>query len=92
VMILRSKIPGRSQSAGPLENSPIHRGGGKVSVGGKSRVRQPVLAAQTGFEKYGRKSKRERFLTEMELVVPWVKGAGRTARFGGKRMDGLRWA
>jgi len=31
------------------------------------------LAAQRGFEKYGRKSKRERFLEEMEQVVPWAE-------------------
>jgi IS5 family transposase len=35
-------------------------------------MRQQTLAAQTGFEKYGRKSKRERFLDEMEQVVPWA--------------------
>jgi len=35
-------------------------------------VRQQTLAAQTGFEKYGRKTKRERFLEEMEQVVPWA--------------------
>src|ERR1019366_8241242 len=36
-------------------------------------MRQQTLAAQTGFEKYGRKTKRERFLEEMEQVVPWVE-------------------
>lgn len=36
-------------------------------------MRQQTLAAQTGFEKYGRKSKRERFLEEMEEVVPWAE-------------------
>ena len=36
-------------------------------------MRQQTLAAQTGFEKYGRKSKRERFLDEMEQIVPWVE-------------------
>ncbi len=35
-------------------------------------MRQQTLAAQTGFEKYGRKTKRERFLEEMEQVVPWT--------------------
>jgi len=35
-------------------------------------MRQQTLAAQTGFEKYGRKTKRERFLEEMERVVPVV--------------------
>jgi transposase, IS5 family len=36
-------------------------------------VRQQTLATQTGFEKYGRKSKRERFLEAMEQVVPWTE-------------------
>jgi IS5 family transposase len=31
------------------------------------------LAAQTGFEKYGRKSKREQFLEEMEQSIPWAE-------------------
>jgi len=34
-------------------------------------VRQQTLAAQGSFEKYGRKSKRELFLDQMEQVVPW---------------------
>jgi len=36
-------------------------------------VRQQSLATQTGFEKYGRKSKREPFLDEMEQIVPWAE-------------------
>jgi len=36
-------------------------------------MRQQTLAAQTGFEKYGRKTKPERFLEEMEQVVPWAE-------------------
>ena len=32
---------------------------------------QATFAAQTGFEKYGRKSKREVFLDTMNVVVPW---------------------
>src|ERR1700740_495756 len=36
-------------------------------------MRQQTLAAQTGFEKYGRKTKRKRFLKEMEQVVPWAE-------------------
>jgi IS5 family transposase len=39
-------------------------------------VRQQTLAAQTGFEKYGRKTKRERFLEQMEQVVPWAESQG----------------
>jgi IS5 family transposase len=36
-------------------------------------MRQQTLAAQTGFEKYGRKSKREQFLEEMEQSIPWAE-------------------
>ena len=32
---------------------------------------QRTFAAQTSFEKYGRKSRREEFLNGMEVVVPW---------------------
>src|ERR1700722_16596959 len=32
---------------------------------------QRTLAAQTGFEKYARKSRREEYLNVMEVVVPW---------------------
>jgi hypothetical protein len=35
-------------------------------------VRQQTLAAP-GFEKHGRKSKRESYLDEMEQVVPWAE-------------------
>ena len=34
---------------------------------------QRTLAAQASFEKYGRKSKREQFLDEMDKVVPWTR-------------------
>jgi hypothetical protein len=34
---------------------------------------QRTFAAQTSFEKYGRKSKREQFLDQMNEVVPWVR-------------------
>jgi IS5 family transposase len=34
-------------------------------------MRQQTLASQASFEKYGRKSRRELFLDEMEAVVPW---------------------
>src|SRR5215470_2243604 len=36
-------------------------------------MRQQTLATQTGFEKYGRKSKREQFLEEMEQIIPWAE-------------------
>jgi len=39
-------------------------------------MRQQTLAAQTGFEKYGRKSKREQFLEEIEQIIPWVELQG----------------
>ena len=32
---------------------------------------QRTLAAQTGFEKYARKSRREEFLSVMDVVVSW---------------------
>jgi IS5 family transposase len=34
-------------------------------------MKQQSLASQSVFEKYGRKSRRELFLDEMEQVVPW---------------------
>jgi IS5 family transposase len=34
---------------------------------------QQTLASQLGFEKHGRKSKRELFLDQMEQVVPWIE-------------------
>ena len=34
-------------------------------------MKQQSLAAQATFEKFGRKSRRELFLDEMERVVPW---------------------
>ena len=34
-------------------------------------MKQQSLASQAVFEKYGRKSRRELFLDEMEKVVPW---------------------
>lgn len=36
-------------------------------------MRQQTFAAQASFEKYGRKSRRELFLEEMEQVVPWAE-------------------
>ena len=34
-------------------------------------MKQQSLASQLVFEKYGRKSRRELFLDEMEQIVPW---------------------
>jgi IS5 family transposase len=39
-------------------------------------MRQQTLAAQAGFEKYGRKSRRKLFLDRMNQVVPWMKLEG----------------
>ena len=36
-------------------------------------MKQQTFASQSSFEKYGRKSRRELFLDEMELVVPWTE-------------------
>jgi hypothetical protein len=35
-------------------------------------MKQQTLAMQSGFEKFGRKSKRELFLEEMDKLVPWA--------------------
>lgn len=51
-------------------------------------MKQWSLASQALFEKYGRKSRREQFLDEMEQVVPWsgLQGSGGSAlREGGQR-------
>ena len=34
-------------------------------------MKQRTLAVMTGFERYGKKTRRAQFLEEMELVVPW---------------------
>jgi transposase, IS5 family len=36
-------------------------------------MKQQTFASQSSFEKYGRKSRRELFLDEMERVVPWAE-------------------
>jgi len=36
-------------------------------------MKQQTFASQSSFEKYGRKSRRELFLDEMEVVVPWAE-------------------
>jgi IS5 family transposase len=36
-------------------------------------MKQQTFASQSSFEKYGRKSRRELFLDEMEKVVPWAE-------------------
>ena len=36
-------------------------------------MKQQGLASQAAFEKYGRKSRRELFLDEMERIVPWAE-------------------
>jgi transposase, IS5 family len=42
-------------------------------VGEQIAMRQQSLASQGSFEKYGRKSRRELFLDEMNQVVPWAE-------------------
>ena len=39
-------------------------------------MKQPTLAMMTGFEKYGKKTRRAEFLEEMEQVVPWAELCG----------------
>ena len=36
-------------------------------------MKQQTLAAQNGFERYGKKTRREQFLEEMDRVVPWAE-------------------
>ncbi|HEX3660768.1 MAG TPA: IS5 family transposase, partial [Acidobacteriaceae bacterium] len=36
-------------------------------------MKQQTLAAQSGFERYGKKTRREQFLEEMDQVVPWAE-------------------
>lgn len=36
-------------------------------------MKQQTLAAQNGFERYGKKTRREQFLEEMDQVVPWAE-------------------
>ncbi len=43
----------------------------KSDVQGWMAMKQQTFASQLSFEKYGRKSRRELFLDEMEAVVPW---------------------
>ena len=36
-------------------------------------MKRETFASQSSFEKYGRKSRRELFLDEIEAVVPWAE-------------------
>ena len=36
-------------------------------------MKQQTLAGQSGFERYGKKTRREQFLEEMDRVVPWAE-------------------
>src|SRR5271170_4967543 len=51
-------------------------------------MRQQTLASQGSFERYGRKSRRELFLDEMELVVPWAELLALVAPHYAKAGDG----
>ena len=39
-------------------------------------MKQQTLAAESGFERYGKKTRREQFLEEMDRVVPWAELEG----------------
>jgi hypothetical protein len=43
---------------------------GNVEAGGRTQMRQLTLASQDSFEKYGRQTRREKFLEEMERIMP----------------------
>ena len=36
-------------------------------------MRQITLASQAGFERYGKTTRREKFLAEMDAVIPWAQ-------------------
>ena len=51
-------------------------------------MRQTTLASQGSFEKYGRKSKREQFLENMNAIVPWSDVEGLIERHYPKAGNG----
>lgn len=53
-------------------------------------MRQQTLASQASFEKYGRKSRREIFLDEMEQVVPWSEFLALVEPYYAKAGNGRR--
>jgi transposase, IS5 family len=53
-------------------------------------MRQQTLACQENFEKYGRKSRRELFLDEMNRVVPWAELEGLVKPHYAKAGNGRR--
>ena len=36
-------------------------------------MRQQALASQVSFERYGKKTRREKFLEEMDGIMPWAE-------------------
>jgi IS5 family transposase len=60
-------------------------------------MKQQTLAMASGFERYGKKTRRALFLEEMEQVVPWaelcalieptVRQGGQRPSAGGNRAD-----
>ena len=36
-------------------------------------MRQQTLASQGSFERYGKKTRREKFLEEMDEIMPWAQ-------------------
>lgn len=53
-------------------------------------MKQQSFAAQGVFEKYGRKSRREQFLDEMEAVVSWSAMESQHSS-GAKHRPGMKW-
>jgi hypothetical protein len=53
-------------------------------------MEQRTFASQGSFERYGRKSRRELFLDEMELVVPWSELQGLVEPHYAKAGNGRR--
>lgn len=53
-------------------------------------MRQQTPASQASFEKYGRKSRRELFLDEMERIVPWSELLALAEPFYARSRNGRR--
>src|ERR1039458_6776672 len=53
-------------------------------------MKQQRLARHAASEKYGRKSRREQFLDEMEQIVPWGKLAALVEPYYAKAGNGRR--
>ena len=71
-----------------LEDSPSSVEAGKVEAGGRTRVKQLTLASPGSFERYGKKTRREKFLKEMDPVMPWSELEGLIEGPRASRNDG----